>query len=123
MLTSAPQFTGAFLDGNGRFLMAANNVIQIYQIGKHAYVDSYDFGHPLRSHSNNPYSFINVSLDGRTVLYADENGIGGPLALDPAAWQSKLCDIIGYRDFTADERVSLPVHVPTKPICSGNHRI
>jgi hypothetical protein len=112
-------FAGAFLDDKGRFLLAANNVVQIYQIGQHSYVDSYDFGRPFHSSSTAPYSFVDVSVDGRTVLYADENGVGGPLALDPAAWQRRLCDVIGYREFTADERNSLPVVVPAHPLCTG----
>ncbi|MFE0464367.1 trypsin-like peptidase domain-containing protein [Kitasatospora sp. NPDC058965] len=114
---TVPQFAGAFLDDRGRFVLAANNVVQIYRIGDRAYVDSYDFGRPPYSTSASPYSFLDVSADGRTVLYADENGVGGPLQLDPAVWQRKLCDVIGYRGFTADERSSLPVAVPAQPLC------
>lgn len=115
-ITSTPWYA-SFLDGNGHYVIAANNSIRIYQIGMQAPVDSYEFGHPNGSRQDNPYSFINLSRDGRTVLYAGENGIGGPLSLDPAAWERDLCRIIGYRSFTPDERASLPVDIPAQQVC------
>jgi hypothetical protein len=115
-ITNQP-FVAGFLDGNGRYLIAANDAIRIYQIGQQAPVDSYEFGHPDGSNQQSPYSFIDASKDGRTVLYADESGQGGPLALDPAAWERDLCRIIGNRDFTPDERASLPAPIPTQQVC------
>ncbi|HKR49631.1 MAG TPA: trypsin-like peptidase domain-containing protein [Pseudonocardiaceae bacterium] len=109
----------SFLDGNGRYIIAANNSIRIYQIGQQAPVDSYEFGPPDGSRQQSPYSFINVSRDGRTVIYAAENGIGGTLTLDPAAWERDLCRIIGHRQFTPDERASLPVRTLAQQVCPG----
>jgi hypothetical protein len=115
-ISSTPWDAG-FLDGNGRYVIAANNSIRIYQIGQQAPVDSYEFGHPNGSKQGSPFSFIDVSRDARTVIYTDENGIGGPLALDPAAWKRDLCRIIGYREFTPDEQTSLPARIPTQQVC------
>ncbi|MFE9427580.1 trypsin-like peptidase domain-containing protein [Kitasatospora sp. NPDC006697] len=114
---SSSQFAVGFLDDNGRFEVAANNEVQIYQVGGHTSVGSYDFGRPADSTSASPYSFLSLSADGRTVLYLDDHGFGGPLALDPAQWQRKLCDVIGYREFTPDERAGLPVPVPAQRLC------
>lgn len=112
-----------FLDSEGRFLLAANSTVQTYDIGKHRYLDSYDFGHltdGLTGESSaKKYSFIDVSKDGKTVLYADEHGIGGPLLLDPAKWQRELCRTIAYRTFTADEQDRLPVRVSGHSVCPG----
>lgn len=110
-----------FLDGEGRFLLAANSTVQTYDVGKHRYLDSYDFGHLADDWTGEPsakkYSFIDVSKDGRTVLYADEHGIGGPLLLDPGKWQRELCRTIAYRTFTADEQDRLPVRVSGPSVC------
>jgi hypothetical protein len=102
-ITSTPWYAG-FLDGKGHYVIAANDSIRVYQIGKQAPVDSYEFGHPDGTRQQSPYSFIDVSRGTRTVLYEGENGIGGPLTLDPATWERDLCRIIGYRNFTPDER-------------------
>ncbi|MEE4596004.1 hypothetical protein V2J94_29615 [Streptomyces sp. DSM 41524] len=114
---------GRFLDSEGRFLLAANSTVQTYDIGKHRYLDSYDFGRLADGTTGEPstkkYSFIDVSKDGKTVLYSDEHGIGGPLALDPAKWQRKLCRTIAYRTFTADEQDRLPARVSGHSVCPG----
>jgi hypothetical protein len=112
-------FYAGFLDGNGRFLLAANNTIRIYQVGERSYRDSYDFGHPADSRLQTSYLFIDVSLDGKTVLYyQDDSKVGGPLSLDPALWKRELCATIGDREFTDDERYSLPVRIPARPVCA-----
>ncbi|WP_370947512.1 hypothetical protein AB5J62_08105 [Amycolatopsis sp. cg5] len=115
-ITSSPWYA-AFVDGEGHYLIAANNSIHVYQVGVQAPVDTYEFGHPNGSTQDNPYSFINAAKDGKTVLYADEKGIGGPLKLDPAKWVRELCGVIGHRDFTPDERAALPAPVSLRPVC------
>lgn len=118
-------YAARFLDGKGRFLLAASNAIRIYQVGRRADLDSYDFGQPsgdlssLFSASTPSYSFIDAAANGKVVLYSDPRGIGGPLVLDPALWQRKLCGIIGDRAFTAEERASLPIPVSAKPVCQN----
>ncbi|MET9686974.1 serine protease [Streptomyces sp. NPDC006514] len=108
-----------FLDGDGRFLIAANNAVRTYRVGERAPEDSYEFGEPRAGASKGSYSFMDISPDGRTVIYVDPSGAGGPLRLDPRTWQRDLCRIIGHRQFTDDERGSLPVHVPAQPLCAG----
>ncbi|MCX4632241.1 serine protease [Streptomyces sp. NBC_01443] len=106
-----------FLDGDGRFLIAANNAVRIYRVGERAPEDSYEFGKPPGT-SDGSYRFLDISGDGKMVIYADRSGPGGPLALDPQVWQYDLCRIIGYRKFTDDERASLPARVPAHPRCT-----
>ncbi|MEW9341089.1 S1 family peptidase [Streptomyces tanashiensis] len=109
----------SFLDSDGRFLIAANNAVRTYRVGERTPEDSYEFGEPPAGTSKGTYSFMDISQDGRTVIYVDPSGAGGPLRLDPRTWQRDLCRIIGYRQFTDDERGSLPVHVPAQPLCAG----
>lgn len=105
-----------FLDGDGRYAIAANNAVRIYQIGQKAPTEFYDFGNPDGSHEENPYSFIDVSKDGRTVLYTMAvDRIPRLLVLDPTVWERHLCQVIGYRDFAADERDSLSA--PVRELC------
>ncbi|MFI5527870.1 trypsin-like peptidase domain-containing protein [Kitasatospora sp. NPDC051853] len=111
------EWDARFLDGDGRFMIAANNAVRIYRPGKQAYVDSYDFGRRADSQRQNPFSFHSVARGGKAVLYSDEKRNGTTLVLDPADWRRRLCRIIGYRSFTEDERRSLPVQVPTHPLC------
>ncbi|HWC83127.1 MAG TPA: trypsin-like peptidase domain-containing protein [Pseudonocardiaceae bacterium] len=111
--------TGRFLNDSGRYALAANDSIHIYQVGRQTPVDTYEFGHPDGSQSQNPYSFRDISADGSTVVYADQNGNGGALVLDPAVWTRDLCRIIGNRAFTADELASLPAAVRTPQVCAA----
>jgi hypothetical protein len=112
-----------FLDDKGRLLLAANDAIRIYQVGRRAYQDSYNFGQPpgnlfaLFPQTTPYYSFIDAAANGKVVLYTNAGGLGGALFLDPALWQRKLCGIIGNRSFTTEERASLPVPVPAEQIC------
>ncbi|KOV88436.1 MULTISPECIES: S1 family peptidase [unclassified Streptomyces] len=114
---------GRFIDREGRFVMAANSTVQTYDIGEHRYLDSYDFGRLADATTGEPsseaYSFRDVSKDGRTVLYVDEHGIGGPLTLDPSTWQRELCRTIAYRTVTSDDRARLPVRVSAHTVCPG----
>ncbi|MGW2542068.1 nSTAND1 domain-containing NTPase [Kitasatospora sp. NPDC001574] len=107
-----------FIDNEGRFLIAANNAIRIYKASSRAPEESYEFGEPPGSTSDRSYSFMDLSRDGSTVIYVDPSGRGGPLRLDPKMWQRDLCKIIGYRQFTADERASLPARIPAQPLCA-----
>ncbi|MFB7466109.1 trypsin-like peptidase domain-containing protein [Streptomyces sp. NPDC056224] len=107
-----------FIDRDGRFVIAANNAVRIYRVGERAPQDSFEFGEPPGSASNRSYSFMDISKDGSTVIYVDPSGTGGPLRLDPRMWQRDLCKIIGYRQFTDDERASLPARVPAQPLCA-----
>ncbi|MFE6847555.1 trypsin-like peptidase domain-containing protein [Streptomyces sp. NPDC057686] len=114
---------GAFIDGEGTFLMAANGSVQIFDVAHRTLRDSYVFGRPGDNGrgvlSRGAFSFMDVSRDGRTVIYADADGKGGPLVLDPDRWQRELCGIIGYREFTAEERGSLPVKPPERQVCTA----
>ncbi|GAB3157756.1 hypothetical protein GCM10027258_67290 [Amycolatopsis stemonae] len=112
---SSARWSAGFLDGDGHYLIAANNSVRVYQVGKQAPVDSYEFGHPDGQQTQ--YTFINVAKDGRTVLYAGSDGLGGALALDPAAWTRDLCRIIGHRDFTPEEQAGLPAPIPARQVC------
>ncbi|GAA4635488.1 hypothetical protein GCM10023196_081180 [Actinoallomurus vinaceus] len=110
-------FVARFLGTHGRFLLASNNAVRVYRVGARAYEQSYDFGGASDTISGPHYQFIDASRDGRTVLYANGDDAGGPLVLDPEAWARRLCQVIGYRDFTPDERAGLPVPLPGRPAC------
>ncbi|MEX2981126.1 trypsin-like peptidase domain-containing protein [Streptomyces sp. C36] len=106
-----------FLDGDGRYLIAANNAVQTYRIGERGYRDSYEFGNQSRTFLDKGHSFMGTSKDGKTVIHVDPTGKGGPLSLDPATWQQKLCEIIAHREFTTDELKFLPAGVPGRRVC------
>jgi hypothetical protein len=109
-----------FVNSDGRFVVAANNAIRVYQIGQKAPVESYDFGLPDGSHELHPYAFLDIANGGRTVLYGIDNQTANrPLTLDPSTWERQLCAVIGYRNFTADERDSLPANIPSQQVCSA----
>lgn len=111
-------FVASFLDDDGRFLLASNNAVRIYQVGQRAPQDSYEFGAPP-GRTDRAYRFMDASRDGRTIIYAHPSGPGGPLFLDPQAWQSELCRIIGHRSFTDDERAGLPTRLPADLPCAA----
>ncbi|WP_329096591.1 WD40 repeat domain-containing protein [Streptomyces sp. NBC_01439] len=122
---SATPTVTQFLDGDGHFLIAANNAVRTYGIEERAVLESYEFGLPPSETSSSsslfpprPYAFMDMSKDARAVIYADPAGPGGVLPLDPRAWQRDLCKAIGNRTFTAEERRSLPVRVPAQPVCA-----
>ncbi len=111
------RFVSQFLSKDGQFLVGSNNAIRIYQIGKPGYIDSYEFGHPDGSKLQSPYSFEAITEDGKAVILVDSNGIGRPLKLDPSTWMDELCRVIGYREFTAEERRPLPGLTTSTSIC------
>jgi hypothetical protein len=82
-LTTGALSTFEFLDEGGRYAIASNDSVRIYQLGDQAPIESAGFGGPDGSKESSIYSFLNISSDGGTVLYTDKDGIGGPLNLDP----------------------------------------
>ncbi|MFF3859131.1 trypsin-like peptidase domain-containing protein [Streptomyces sp. NPDC002209] len=118
--SAGTQYVAGFVDSDGRYVLAANSTIRTFRIGSQASLESYDFGQTKdRFGGRGGYEFMDLSDDGKTVIYLDPKGNGGPLRLDPALWQRELCRVIGRREFSAEERRTLPVHVPTRPVCAG----
>jgi len=112
-------YIAQFIDGQGRFMLAAQNAVRIYRIGHSAYEDAYEFGNPAGIPNGMGYRFLGASKNGRVVIYANTSDtVGDPLPLDPADWQKALCQAIGFREFSTEERRSLPVQVPAQPVCS-----
>ncbi|GHG92031.1 trypsin-like peptidase domain-containing protein [Streptomyces lanatus] len=109
-----------FLKGTGRFLLASGNKIRVYRVGGQGYESSFDLG-PTSELSLDPpkYYFLDSAPDGDTLLFyrAGVSNIIRPLSLHPDSWAEALCDKIGARDLTADERRSQPVPVPAGPVC------
>ncbi|MGW8398015.1 nSTAND1 domain-containing NTPase [Streptomyces lydicus] len=112
---NTPFFAG-FLDGDGRYLIAANNAVRIYRIDDGRYEDYYAFGEQPSSVSGKGHTFMDASKDGRTLIHIGPTGDGGPLVLDPARWHRELCEIIGHRQFTAEELSSLPMEPGTQDL-------
>lgn len=120
--TASPELRAArFIDDKGRYMIGANNSVRIYEVGRQAYTDSYEFGIPDNSSIQRTFDFVDVSKDGKVLAYAVTNSISGTLVLNPDVWQRDLCRIIGKRSFTAEERTGLPVRIPTKPVCPLPH--
>ncbi|MFE5325363.1 protein kinase [Embleya sp. NPDC056575] len=116
--TTSPGLRAArFIDDKGHYMIGANNFVRIYEIGRQAYAESYEFGFPDNSSRERSFDFVDASKDGKVLAYAVANSISGTLLLDPGVWKRDLCDIIGNRSFTTDERDGLPVRIPTKPVC------
>ncbi|UGQ11775.1 protein kinase [Yinghuangia sp. ASG 101] len=119
--TATSTWIAQFIDDEGHYMVGANDAVRIYEVGRQTYTDSYDFGMPDNSTDQDPFSFVSASKDGGVLSYSAPNGMGATLVLDPDAWHDDLCGIIGNRSFTADERDSLPVRIPTQPICPHPH--
>ncbi|MEV0620596.1 trypsin-like peptidase domain-containing protein [Nonomuraea sp. NPDC050404] len=115
-------FVARFLDGEGRYVVAANSSVRIYRVGDPTYRDSLDFGRTPSSSSlaDDSYVFRDLSPDARAVVYQGSDNTGGPLRLDPALWRRELCGVIGNGEFTAEEGANLPVPVPARPLCPKN---
>ncbi|MFR0359467.1 trypsin-like peptidase domain-containing protein [Streptomyces sediminimaris] len=109
--------TARFIGDRGRFLVAVAGKVRVYRVAEHSYDSFYELGGPAGIDIPEPYSFPGAAADGTAVLYTDIDGDGGPVPLDPALWERRLCQVIGYRDFTTKERSGLPTHLPTGRTC------
>lgn len=114
---TAGLFVTRFTDLDGHFLIAAHSTIAVYQIGKHTPADSYDFSYPSGIADGKQFSFLDYSATDGTLLYNDPNGLSGTVKLVPAIWQKALCQVIGGRNPTPDERANLPVSLPQQALC------
>ncbi|MER8068165.1 serine protease [Streptomyces sp. NPDC094034] len=106
-------FTGEFIDGEGRFLVADAGKVRIYEPGRRSAEESFDFGTAMNA---TPGTFPAVSADGSTLLYDDE-GQTIPVRLDPEEWAARLCAVTGQRTLTSAERDAIPAEVPPGAVC------
>ncbi|WP_346283452.1 WD40 repeat domain-containing protein [Streptomyces sp. T21Q-yed] len=109
-----------FVTGEGRYMLAANNKIRIYRLGKRSYEASLDLGPYSERNVETPkYYFLDATPDGETLLYyrAGVSSVIYPLSLRPDSWADALCRVLGGRDLTRAERDSQPVPVPSEPVC------
>ncbi|MFE3493877.1 trypsin-like peptidase domain-containing protein [Streptomyces sp. NPDC059175] len=111
-------FAVEFLEGEGRYLVAANNTVRVYRIGEPGYESFYSFTGPRESALDGQHSFLAASADGSTVLHVAPDGTGGPLHLAPDRWYRELCDIIGDRELTRSEVDLLPVDPKSRKPCT-----
>ncbi|MET7510001.1 trypsin-like peptidase domain-containing protein [Streptomyces albidoflavus] len=111
-------FVAQFLEGEGRYLLAANNALRIYRIGEPGYETFYSFVRPSDRPAHKQHAFRGASVDGTTLLHWDPDGNGGPLDLSPRRWYRDLCDIIGDRELTAEEVNLLPAEPRTRRPCA-----
>ncbi|MFC9247405.1 trypsin-like peptidase domain-containing protein [Streptomyces sp. NPDC057136] len=116
--SSSTPYAAGFLEGDGRYLIAANNSVRIYRIGERGYESFYSFTGPRDSTLDGEHAFMGASGDGSTVIHIGPDGSGGPLHLSPGRWYSELCDIIGHREFTPEEMDVLPVEPSTRKPCA-----
>ncbi|MFC5719140.1 trypsin-like peptidase domain-containing protein [Streptomyces gamaensis] len=111
-----------FLDGEGRFFYSYGNKVRVYRVGDRSYDSSWDLGEEAAASStDSKRKLVDVSRDGKTLMFTtrDENGVQ-LLPLQPEAWRRKLCDVIGNREFTREERDSLPARIPSGPLCRAS---
>ncbi|MDQ1006917.1 WD40 repeat protein [Streptomyces sp. V4I23] len=111
--SSITPYRAVFLD-DGRYLIAADNAVRTYRIGKRGYDDSYVIG----DSTTGELSYLDVSKDGNTVIQGAFEETGRALVLDPELWRRELCRIVGDRAFTADERDDLPAEAKTRRLCA-----
>ncbi|MCG5120480.1 serine protease [Streptomyces sp. T7(2022)] len=116
----ATPYVASFLEGEGRYLVAADNALRIYRIGEPGYETFYSFVRPGDRQTRAQHTFRGVSVDGSTVLHWGPDDRGGPLHLSPRRWYRDLCDIIGDREFTAREAQLLPAEPRTLRPCAGD---
>ncbi|MEV8393886.1 MULTISPECIES: serine protease [unclassified Streptomyces] len=107
------EFTGEFIDGEGRFLVADAGKVRIYEVGRRSAAESFDFETATNA---TPGTFPAVSADGSTVLYDDEDQMI-PVRLDPEEWAAALCAVTGRRTLTDAEREAIPAAVPPGAVC------
>ncbi|MFD9421898.1 MULTISPECIES: trypsin-like peptidase domain-containing protein [unclassified Streptomyces] len=116
--SSSRPYAAGFLEGDGRYLIAANNAVRIYRIGERGYEAFYSFNGPRGSTLDGEHAFMGASTDGRTVIHIGPDGSGGPLYLSPGRWYGELCDIIGHRELTPEELDVLPEEPSTRKPCA-----
>ncbi|MFF8563655.1 trypsin-like peptidase domain-containing protein [Streptomyces albidoflavus] len=114
----ATPYVASFLEGEGRYLVAADNALRIYRIGKPGYETFYSFVRPGDRQTRAQHTFRGASVDGSTVLHWGPDDRGGPLHLSPRRWYRDLCDIIGDRELTAEEAELLPAEPRTLRPCA-----
>ncbi|WP_329166949.1 serine protease (plasmid) [Streptomyces sp. NBC_01717] len=110
-------YAAGFLEGGGRYLVAANNSVRVYRIGEPGYETFYSFTGPRDSALDGQHSFMGASADGSTVLHIGPDGTGGALHLAPGQWYRELCTIIGDRELTPGEADLLPADPRTRKPC------
>ncbi|MEW2706220.1 trypsin-like peptidase domain-containing protein [Streptomyces koyangensis] len=115
---SATPYVASFLEGEGRYLVAADNALRIYRIGEPGYETFYSFVRPGDGTTRAQHTFRGASVDGSTVLHWGPDATGGPLQLSPRRWYRDLCDIIGDRYLTAEEAELLPAEPRTLRPCA-----
>ncbi|MFD7135478.1 trypsin-like peptidase domain-containing protein [Streptomyces sp. NPDC059894] len=113
-------YVASFLEGEGRYLVAANNAVRIYRIGEPGYETFYSFVRPSDGTSDVQHAFRGASVDGSTVLYEGPDGTGGPLHLSPRRWYRDLCDVIGDRELSAEEVDLLPAEPRSRRPCADD---
>ncbi|WP_230535155.1 serine protease [Streptomyces albidoflavus] len=111
-------YVASFLEGEGRYLVAANNALRIYRIGEPGYETFYSFVRPSDRPTRAQHTFRGASVDGSTVLHWGPDDTGGPLHLAPRRWYRDLCDIIGERELTAAEVELLPAEPKSRRPCA-----
>ncbi|MEU6107113.1 serine protease [Streptomyces albidoflavus] len=114
----ATPYVASFLEGEGRYLVAADNALRIYRIGEPGYETFYSFVRPGDRTTRAQHTFRGASVDGSTVLHWGPDDTGGPLQLSPRRWYRDLCDIIGDRYLTAEEAELLPAEPRTLRPCA-----
>ncbi|MFI8185892.1 trypsin-like peptidase domain-containing protein [Actinacidiphila glaucinigra] len=117
--SASTPFAAGFLEGRGRYLVAANNAVRVYRIGEPGYETFYSFTGPHDSALDGQHSFMGASADGSTVLHIGPDGSGGPLHLSPDRWYRELCAIIGARELTPSEVDLFPADPRTRKPCPG----
>ncbi|MET9657505.1 serine protease [Streptomyces sp. NPDC006510] len=113
-------YVASFLEGEGRYLVAANNAVRIYRIGEPGYETFYSFTRPNDKTVNAQYAFRGATVDGSTVLYESPDDAVGALHLSPGRWYRELCDVIGDRELTLEEVDLLPADPRTRKPCAAD---
>lgn len=94
------QFVARFL-GSDRFLLGANNSVQVYDLRSGTQTDSFRFGGQASPGFTGPADPLGtvraVSSDGERVIYQRNQGPPLVIPLDAGQWQRALCAVAGYR--------------------------
>ncbi|MEV6522723.1 serine protease [Longispora sp. NPDC051575] len=89
-------YVARFLPG-GRFLLAADNGVRTYDLGRGTQTGSFRFG------GQKPGRTLDVSGGGERVLYERSDGRTLVVPLEPDRWRRTLCAVIGHRVVTVGE--------------------